>query len=353
MIGIILAGQIEKGQEEITKCMLLSLHYVIEDSIILTTMERKLSRMICIETNKIPKLEDWSIFKKDVENFIEEKCISAIIVVKPSMLFGYRKNNQNAYNSIIKNFENGILVGNKNLTYVTTKAILNRFMFIHIASRKIKIVHYCFDPNEIIFKNEIRVGLLNDDITCYIPCYESLLISMNNRRAKEKELDFAFYCSAMTDERKYMHDLKEYLENDENFKIKTDIKIITKDEKKSEIKQDDYYKILSKVKYTLIIPSYDINSFSIIRFIEAISCDCLPLVYSKCNINALSNDFDEIRKIIKKYLLVDDIRKFEDKIKSLEKSRDYFLKLIKETNDWKKIKSKKYLKQKWEELLNV
>lgn len=45
-----------------------------------------------------------------------------------------------------------------------------------------------------------------------------------------------------------------------------------------------YLELLKSAKYTLIIPSYDSNCFSLRRFAEALSVGCVPLVHEDCKL---------------------------------------------------------------------
>lgn len=53
-----------------------------------------------------------------------------------------------------------------------------------------------------------------------------------------------------------------------------------------------YLDLISKSKYTLILPSYDNSCFSLYRFIESIHHDCLPLIHPDCSIDQVENSFN-------------------------------------------------------------
>lgn len=353
MVGILLAGQIEKGQEMITKYMLQSLYDLFDDAVILTTMKYKLNKFVDAKIIRIPILEESNVdaFFEDCTDLIKKNNLDTIIVVKHTMLDDCKRGNQGGYDRTSDNIINYYLK-NENirykLNYRTKLAIINKMVFIKFAMLKhLKVIHYCFDPFEPIIQCKKRVGLLSDDITDYIPCYESAMIKDGFSLAKENDL--LFYCSAMTDDRKWIADKKQGLEDDNNFRCKTDIKILTRETKsKKEVKQANYYKLLAASRYTLIIPSYDIKSFSIIRFIEAVSHCCLPFVLDRCNINALANDFPDFKKIIEKYLVVHNFKDIDRTISGFtEDKRLAIIEQIKESDDWKRVKSVKFLKKKW------
>lgn len=102
----------------------------------------------------------------------------------------------------------------------------------------------------------------------------------------------------------------------------------------------------------MIIPSYDEKSFSIIRFIEAISHDCLPFVLDRCCLDSLRLTFPEIAEIVYSKLIVHNFKELDKIImQTKENKRIDTINEIKYTKDWKKLKSKKYLKTKWKEII--
>lgn len=54
---------------------------------------------------------------------------------------------------------------------------------------------------------------------------------------------------------------------------------------------NEYYQFIKKSRFTLILPAYDKNSFSIYRFLESIEADCLPLIHPDCNIDDVNKSF--------------------------------------------------------------
>ncbi len=58
------------------------------------------------------------------------------------------------------------------------------------------------------------------------------------------------------------------------------------------IDRDVYLNKIAQSRYTLIIPSYDNNCFSLYRFIESIYNDCLPLIHKDCHIADVEKSYD-------------------------------------------------------------
>ena len=119
------------------------------------------------------------------------------------------------------------------------------------------------------------------------------------------------------------------------------------------IKQQEHYNKLSKSKYTLIMPSYDILPFSVIRFLEAIMVDCLPLIYSLCDLTDLKRTFLDIFIIVERKLIVEDIRGLDDKMAELDDERISILDEIKATKSFKKITTEEMVSKYYTKLLKA
>lgn len=73
-------------------------------------------------------------------------------------------------------------------------------------------------------------------------------------------------------------------------------------EKSTIIPFEAYLHKIEQAQYTLVIPSYDSNTFSMYRFIEAIQRNCLPILHPECNVTDAEKSFG----INLKQLMVDD-----------------------------------------------
>ena len=164
-----------------------------------------------------------------------------------------------------------------------------------------------------------------------------------NGKDIEKTLDFVFYGTAMNPDRQYLVDKASKIK-----KIKrSDVGIITKRDS-TYVDQNTYYDKLAHAKFTLIIPSYDKTTFSIIRFLEAVSNHCLPLVLDSVDLTDLKNTFPDIYRIVKRYLVV-DIDHIQDKIN--ETDYDKIIKKIFNTDSVKKFTDLEYFKKEWNKIV--
>lgn len=103
------------------------------------------------------------------------------------------------------------------------------------------------------------------------------------------------------------------------------------------IPYDVYMQHICHAKFTLNIPSYDTNCFSLRRFFEAITNDCIPLVLDTCNYQAGFNFNDEMIEFVERNLLVtfDDLHRLDEIVKEKCSVYDKLLEELKQTQWWK------------------
>lgn len=76
------------------------------------------------------------------------------------------------------------------------------------------------------------------------------------------------------------------------------------------IPRDEYLKYISKSKYTLIIPSYDRTQVSILRILESIHNNCIPLFTPDNNFDILLKSFPDFN--YKDYILDENFKQFSE-----------------------------------------
>jgi hypothetical protein len=76
------------------------------------------------------------------------------------------------------------------------------------------------------------------------------------------------------------------------------------------IPRDEYLKYISKSKYTLIIPSYDRTQVSILRILESIHNNCIPLFTPDNNFDILLKSFQDFN--YKDYILDENFKQFSE-----------------------------------------
>jgi hypothetical protein len=136
----------------------------------------------------------------------------------------------------------------------------------------------------------------------------------------KKEYDFVFGYTVTTNDRKWLsnEDLFTGIDKSKIFALD---KFLNKD---TFIEYNEYLKYISKSKYTLVIPAYLQTSFSIIRFLESLYNNCIPLLY---HTNYLDEVFSDVTdKKLLTDLIVRDKTDIINKIKTLN-YEDLILKL--------------------------
>lgn len=108
-----------------------------------------------------------------------------------------------------------------------------------------------------------------------------------------------------------------------------------------------YMQHIKRSKFTLNIPSYDTSCFSLRRFFEAMSNDCIPLILDTCNYKEGFNCNQEFIDIVEKYLLVSmqDMQNFEAVLADKLEHYDEILSAIKTSTYWKAYSNPKLYKK--------
>lgn len=348
MVGLFLNMGIAKGLVNTISYHLNAIIDSIDQDIVVfdTNSGDKLKKLLDrddVEYRHIYWVEcyDW----KQYEDIIKDKVkdIDTFIIFGSSMMSNYNSSNSGLVDNFDKEFDSGNY--NFNLKFVSTRNIMQRYLICRICKDK-NLIYFYIDPSECILTKRFNTGktvyyLKRDDCE-YLPSYEKYMFK--NGKDIEKTIDFTFYGTALTKDRQYLVDKKDLLTNIKN----SDIGIIVKKDS-TYVSQTEYYDKLAKSKFTLIIPSYDRTTFSIIRFLEAVSNHCLPLVLDDVDLTDLKNTFYDIYEIVKDNLIV-KIEDIQSKINELDYST--LIKKIFDTESVKNFSNEEYYKESWNKLLN-
>lgn len=350
--AILVQANISANQTEIIKYIVKQIVKFTEAEVIDFYKGNKLRNLLGgVETIKyIFDQNNWCDEAENIDRFLDGKNYDNIFVVRTS-IFKYFKCDK--VDMAVKFLEDYELRPDYGRTFLTMKLTYDRILFLKRAADKdVNIIQIIIDPQEPVirqwsFGKGRELYILNSGKLKYAPLYEYMMFESLKYMDKKKRQKFTFYCIALTEDRlQYIVDYKEYLERNYDCKI-----IIKKDGKP--IKQQEYYNKLSKSKYTLIMPSYDISTFSIIRFLEAIMVDCLPLVYSLCGLADLKRTFPDIFAIVERKLILEDIRGLDDKMAELDDERISILDEIKATKSFKKITTEEMVSKYYTKLLKA
>lgn len=106
--------------------------------------------------------------------------------------------------------------------------------------------------------------------------------------------------------------------------------------------------------FTLIIPSYDVTTFSIIRFFESVKNGCVPLIWKDTDLTDLKNTFEDIYDLVIEYGLIvgskDDI--IEACKKKNRKHYEDFLDAVKNSRSYRKVTDKESVRKFYKKLLS-
>jgi len=173
----------------------------------------------------------------------------------------------------------------------------------------------------------------------------------NNINPSFKNIDFTFGCTILTKKRTYITSqiikLKQNLED-----LRLSNNIYLKDKFADINTLVNIYKYnteVGKSRFTMIIPSYDSNHFSNIRFFEALASDTISLIHNEANLERGLQHYPELLKVFRKYVV--KLNEVPDKIKSI--NYEVALKEIKENKDYIKMATDlNFYKEKFKDIFN-
>ena len=140
---------------------------------------------------------------------------------------------------------------------------------------------------------------------------------------KEKTFDLCFGFTALTKDReKQYDDITSSLENEKNITSKIYVRHKALDID-TFVNRDMYLDTVERSKFTLIIPPYDPNHFSIYRFIESINLNCLPLITGDVNVSDFSTSFELDDNILKEIII--EYNEIGNRISNITEERRVYL----------------------------
>lgn len=190
------------------------------------------------------------------------------------------------------------------------KRLIERLVFVK-ACRDKNVIQFCIDTQEVDFsdvwkfKSYERRYIANHGDMKYFPMYEW---AMANTFIQEidKAQDLYFIGSAFNSEKQEL--ISRYHDNLYKFFGRRRVGFVranpqtgyfdyyNNDENRREIKvnQSKYLYELKLSKYTVVNPPYDTSCFNMMRFMEAVICDCVPIVLPENNFDDLILTFQDI-----------------------------------------------------------
>lgn len=137
-----------------------------------------------------------------------------------------------------------------------------------------------------------------------------------------RDLDFVFGATVLAKSRLWIDeiisDLKSNL-NTQTSRIYYTNKYLKIDEF---INRETYLSLIARAKYTLIVRSYDLNSFSTYRVIESVFRGCVPFLHINSNWQILSESFAGLEENwLRDTLVVSSTEEIKNKMQSFEEMR--------------------------------
>lgn len=350
MTGILI-GAINKRNKKLVAYILNQLYEFVDDLIIFDLNKSNKIQKMCpgIEAIKV-NVEDcnnWEEIEDKLSDYLLDNNIERIFTLCLPILSTLNRFDQ----STLSGFKKKRAEDNRYcFNVIMLKSALVRVLSMEIFSKlSINTYQIIIDPQEFSYNNAFEYNIhkslfiLNRDDMKYAPLYEHKMFE--EVANAEKELDLFFIGTAFNKCREYIFDLEKYFSKFDSIFFK----VVTSGKSKEMVAQDAYYERLSKARYTLIIPSYDTSSFSIIRLFEAINNNCVPLVLSTCCLEEVKATFPKIHKIILENLIVNtgDIK---DRINNYDKDKKLIDK-IKQTKEFRKITRYDSVKKYYNKLL--
>ena len=305
-------SNIEKTQNEIIACMITQICENVENcSVVDFYKDYKLSKTTYGEYFMV-KAEQWlyngwlDIYK----NYRElVKPYDNIILIKTPTLRGLYPRQLDK--KFLKEIDRGFTKDNEyQMSQDLMKRLIERLVFVK-ACRDKNVIQFCIDTQEVDFsdvwkfKSYERRYIANHGDMKYFPMYEW---AMANTFIQEidKAQDLYFIGSAFNSEKQEL--ISRYHDNLYKFFGRRRVGFVranpqtgyfdyyNNDENRREIKvnQSKYLYELKLSKYTVVNPPYDTSCFNMMRFMEAVICDCVPIVLPENNFDDLILTFQDI-----------------------------------------------------------
>lgn len=305
-------SNVEKTQNEIIACMITQICENVENcSVVDFYKDYKLSKTTYGEYFMV-KAEQWLYngWLEIYKNYRElVKPYDNIILIKTPTLRGLYPRQLDK--KFLKEIDRGFTKDNEyQMSQDLMKRLIERLVFVK-ACRDKNVIQFCIDTQEVDFsdvwkfKSYERRYIANHGDMKYFPMYEW---AMANTFIQEidKAQDLYFIGSAFNSEKQEL--ISRYHDNLYKFFGRRRVGFVranpqtgyfdyyNNDENRREIKvsQSKYLYELKLSKYTVVNPPYDTSCFNMMRFMEAVICDCVPIVLPENNFDDLILTFQDI-----------------------------------------------------------
>lgn len=374
---VVVLSNVEKTQNEIIACMITQICENVDNcSVVDFYKDYKLSKTMYGEYYTV-KAEQWlhNGWLEIYKNYRElVKPYDNIILIKTPTLRGLYPRQLDK--KFLKEIDRGFTKDNQyQMSQDIMKRLIERLIFVK-ACRDKNVIQFCIDAEEVDFsdvwkfKSYERRYIANHNGMKYFPMYEWAMANTFIQDI-DKAQDLYFIGSAFNSDKQEL--LSRYRENLYQFFGRRRVGFVranpqtgyfdyyNNDENRREIKvsQSKYLYELKLSKYTVVNPPYDKTCFNMMRFMEAIICDCVPIVLPENNFDDLILTFQDIYdKINYRDLILEkrDTRKLpiehylHTRITEWERDKDC-IEDIKSCSSYQKIIDQEYVRSEFDKLL--
>lgn len=264
------------------------------------------SNINLIENKAYAEAKTWEVKKLVLDTLYDKYKFDRIVIFKnaflPQVKLGQEKKVENYYKE---------LQGDYSFNFISP---LNKYNYAlpimyFTVKYKLPVIQLIHDPMEFdwskVFNTECKRYFFYEDKQLnakFLPYIEySQFCNFTDFEIEKftNELDLVFGCTVMEERRRQV--VNEILNLLDGFKKEYNIELYIKDKFKEQnetLTQHKYYKKLQTSKYTFITSSYEDEYFYWIKFCEALTRFCIPLIYYKCKFNNIFVNYPDLYDII-------------------------------------------------------
>ena len=321
-------------------------HYYIINRYGDGTFERSfpcIKNMKNVTVVKTDKGKSWRAYWASIDLILETYSIDRYLVFYLNIMGEHRfggdpKSEFHYANSL----EDDNYLNRFNIIFHSTRGTLTNHYITEV--KGIEALHVVTDPHEYdAIKNRHYFYDSPNENLKYLPYIEYGFIHKRDLPVKEKTEDFTFGCTILSKDRAHLSKSLIELQSVEGFNVFVKDKFEKRD---NMVNNKIYNESLCKSKFTMIVPSYDKNHFSSIRFFEALAMKTIPLIHEETQYQIGLHHYPELSKIFDKYVVS------MSGVKSLIESIDYeaAIKEIYECSDFVKLSTDiEFYKEKFTE----
>lgn len=358
MVGIYIEGKITPNDEMSTAAVVNTICKVIPDcKVINTYRSNKLVKILDVDYDRLiyydisqVKEIGWKAQYKLAKQLLIDNNIDTMIVFKSIIMSGQKHGEMHQIERFRRRRKEDDFVYMKHAMSTTQYC---KYLMVEAGAAVCnKNYEFILDPQEPHWGDLYRdidykylYGMQRKDQYIYMPCFERGVQDMVGYMDTTKKYDMMFFCSCLTKDREFILEYKDKLESIPNSKIQINTR------KVKPLGQRDYYELVAQSKYSMCIPAYDKTAFSMYRFVEALCVDCLCFIHKDCCLDDVKETFPDIYEIMEKYLVYDFDGIISKIGKLTDKDRNDIIKMIKETESWKRFSDLKFIERRWKKLL--